>query len=279
MEIYRNFPEEVTIAVPTTIMFVDPVTVTGTDGTVHSDVEYVFDATAHTVTLTPPLSAVSYDGQIGVSLTLSDGAEQVEQTQYINVTTPYASQSDIDDPDFTTMDAAKFNRLERFVHKIIDTYTGQRFGLRKGSSRLIVSNNTLVPSERVVSLDSPIIYTGASTTSVAPIMLPRYYDYKADVPVMPSAQYNPFYVERRVRELTVTGTFGYEFVPFDVREAAVILMEEFGCDESLWRDRYLVSMKSSDWRIQYSPEAYVGTGSVNADQLLGKYITAGPVVI
>jgi len=70
----------------------------------------------------------------------------------------------------------------------------------------------------------------------------------------------------------ITGTWGYQAVPQPVREAAKLLINDYACSEQQYRDRYLESVKSADWRLQFTSGAYARTGNVRADQLLYDYV-------
>jgi len=71
---------------------------------------------------------------------------------------------------------------------------------------------------------------------------------------------------------TITGAWGYPAVPTPVSEAAKLLINDYACGEQAYRDRYLESIKSADWRLQFKEQAYLQTGNVRADQLLNNYI-------
>lgn len=71
---------------------------------------------------------------------------------------------------------------------------------------------------------------------------------------------------------TITGTWGWPEVPIAVKEAAKLLVNDYGCADSLYRDRYLESVKSADWRLQFNKRAYESTGNVRADQLLDQFV-------
>lgn len=71
---------------------------------------------------------------------------------------------------------------------------------------------------------------------------------------------------------TITGTWGYAAVPAAVSEAAKLLLNDYACSEQAYRDRYLDSIKSADWRLQFNDKAYLRTGNVRADQLLDNYV-------
>ncbi len=71
---------------------------------------------------------------------------------------------------------------------------------------------------------------------------------------------------------TVSGTWGYPAVPLAVVEAAKLLLNDYACSEQAYRDRYLDSIKSADWRLQFNDKAFLHTGNVRADQLLNDYV-------
>lgn len=71
---------------------------------------------------------------------------------------------------------------------------------------------------------------------------------------------------------TITGLWGYSAVPNPVKEAAKLLINDYACSEQMYRDRYLDSIKSADWRLQYNDKAFLHTGNVRADQLLSDFV-------
>lgn len=71
---------------------------------------------------------------------------------------------------------------------------------------------------------------------------------------------------------TITGAWGYNVVPSPVKEAAKLLINDYACSEQMYRDRYLDSIKSADWRLQYNAQAFLQTGNVRADQLLSDFV-------
>jgi hypothetical protein len=80
-------------------------------------------------------------------------------------------------------------------------------------------------------------------------------------------------------EYVVEGVWGYQDVPGDVKQAARLLVQDYSCDESLWRERYIDSVRAGDWRFEFNAQAFAGTGNVQADQILSGYRRATMVVI
>lgn len=77
----------------------------------------------------------------------------------------------------------------------------------------------------------------------------------------------------------ITGLWGYETIPEPVKEAARLLINDYACSEIMYRDRYLESIKSADWRLQFSSRAWQATGNVRADQLLSEFVLLDWAVI
>lgn len=278
MDIYRNTTGIAQFTIPTGTVL--GASIANADGTV---TQLTTETSGSVLSVTVPLSYTKYDGNLRITVKIDDGTgTPVGGTPidfFVNVVTPYFNRYSLDDPDFDNLSDSALAKLERLVRNVINAYTGQSFGLRKGSAEVTWSNGSWVTDERIVTMDpfysnSPVVTYPTSGWSLED----TYYDPKSDT-VLLSSLYNPFKGRPKTQTATITGTFGYEYVPFDVQQAAEILAEEFGCNESLWRDRYLKSMKSADWQVQFDNQAFAGTGSVTADQLLAKYVTTGMVVI
>lgn len=77
----------------------------------------------------------------------------------------------------------------------------------------------------------------------------------------------------------ITGIWGYKDIPEDVKQAARLLIVDYACDESLWRERYINAIKAGDWRIDFNAAAFTGTGNVSVDQILAAYRRTNLVTI
>jgi hypothetical protein len=77
----------------------------------------------------------------------------------------------------------------------------------------------------------------------------------------------------------VTGTYGFNSVPGDVQQAAILLINDFLCQESTWRTKYVQQASMSDFKFTFLGEAFSGTGNAIADRILSRYQTLGMVVI
>jgi hypothetical protein len=290
MEIYRNEQANVDLLVPVTAIpgtFVVEVY----DG---STLLHTFPTVAaitggYRVQL--PFSLVSYDRSFVVKWAF-DYTETTTQhytsETFVEVVTPYVTASEfaaaLPEVDISP---AEFTRLERRIRGVIDNYTGQRFGRYVGTRQTIGSGDTeLKVSDRLIRLDNitgaNIIYSEANVASPGLYTVRGdgwYVGFSAPTPtgdyvfenviMDPDSVYSRGFRDNFV--YNVTGVWGWETVPSQVTEAALILMEDELCPQSEYRDRYLKSISGDGWRYEYVPNAYYGTGSVIADQILAQF--------
>lgn len=277
-EIYRNSINK-GISLDLAGAFINSASITR-DGTVTSG-----EVSGNVVLI--PFSITSNDGPFEIEWNFSVASEDYNLTESHEVVTPLFTKSDLEhDSDLGTLTADQAKRLESLVRKIVEAYTGQAFGLRKGYTLAYGSNNsTLTLSERVASLDD----SGYRVASGGYALFSSQRisdDVNIKVPAQEEAFYNHVHgistsagKFRSGTRYRVYGTFGWTVVPEDVKLAALALAEEFSCDESLWKDRYIKAIRAADWRFDFSEQAFAGTGSVTADHLLAKYIVNRAVVI
>ena len=77
----------------------------------------------------------------------------------------------------------------------------------------------------------------------------------------------------------VTGTYGFNSVPGDVQQAAILLINDLLCQDSIWRTKYVQQASMSDFKFTFFKEAFYGTGNALADRILSRYQTMDMVVI
>lgn len=241
-----------------------------------------------------PYSITYIGGDFEVVWTYEVDDVEYTQKDVHSVVTPLFTAAELAafNAQFVGMAEPKVVELERLCRNIVEGYTGQSFGYEKGTIKVYGMGDTVLLSDkRVVSIDGisvggapygylPYTYRpikngfgieqeqmpreSAVFTSVAPITHPddpSYTMFRNNV---------PYYI---------TGIFGWFSVPSDVKQAALILAEEFSCREATWRDRYLKAVTAADWRFDFHNKAFYGTGSVSVDQILAKYIVSAMAII
>lgn len=236
---------------------------------------------------TAALPFQQYDGQMAVTwnfIITSSGSYSI--TQYYDVVTPLISISQVssivDDEEWTNDD---YIGLESNVRNIIQSHTGQKFGMFSGTKTVYgQGQSSLSLPERLIDLTS---ITGYPYPSLLLIRGDGWYletkdigipevraDFDgfnlAEVPIVaPYSQSLRNFNQNQA--YNITGKWGWNSVPQGVYEAAKLLVNDYAGD-TLYRDRYLVSMTAADWRIQFTNGAFAKTGNVRADQLLSPYV-------
>jgi hypothetical protein len=246
---------------------------------------------------TLPLTWVetAFDGKL--SITWSD-ADDFERTQRIDVVTPLVSLSRLRTLfEGENKSDEELSELENTVRVFIEAYCRQDFGFFIGSRQFRgTGNNTIMLEQRLNKLTAfsggwPGYLKISSDGWTLTVVPENLLDLK-QAPPEELLTGNTFFVggvirvpEQYIRRFnegtvyTVTGEWGYDTVPDEVQEAAMLLANDFACSEVLYRDRYLESIKIQQDTITYSPGAFRGTGNARADLLLAKYRRSGMVII
>lgn len=241
-----------------------------------------------------PYSLTHMDGEFTAKWAYTVGGDTYSRSQTYKVVTPLFTQTELTDFNgtFVSLDEDAVVRLERLVREVIESHTGQSFGYREGTLKVNASRTgtVLQTNERVISvagvnisglaLPYPIAYrpikTGFGIESAG-----GGWDGSTYVTAGPIT--DP-YVSQKAgfvsgNEYVITGAFGWEAIPTDIKDAALLLAELFSCNEATWRDRYLKSVMAADWRFEFDGRAFSGTGSVTVDNLLAKYIVGTMAII
>ncbi|QWT29924.1 head-to-tail adaptor [Streptomyces phage TunaTartare] len=306
MEIYRNELANVDLKVPVTAVN-GTFEVTAYEG---NTLLYTFATVAqipggYRVVL--PFSLVQADKSIQIrwkfNYVENSLTKTYNYTTAVDVVTPYVTLDEIKEaiPEVLTMfDTTErmdleLKRLERRIRGVIDNFTGQSFGRYVGTREVIGSGDEeLKLSDRLVTLEnitgSNIIYSDDGIASPG-LYTSRgdgwYVGFSAPIPtgdyVFENVIRDPDSVYKRgFRDnvvYTITGVWGWDDVPPEVKEAALSLCEDELCPQSEYRDRYLKSISGDGWRYEFNPNAYYGTGSVIADQLLEPFRRSTMTVI
>jgi hypothetical protein len=251
--------------------------------------------------VTLPFSLVQSDKSIEIRWKFnyleSSGTKTYSNVTRVDVVTPYVTLDEIKSAisEAEQFSDAELIRLERRIRGVIDNYTGQSFGRYIGTRDVVgTGDEELRTQDRLIRLDnvvgSNIIYSEDGISSPG-LYTSRgdgwYVGFSAPIPtgdyVFENVIRDPDSVYARgFRDnvvYTITGVWGWDDVPAEVKEAALILCEDELCPQSEYRDRYLKSISGDGWRYEFNPNAYYGTGSVIADQLLDQFRRSTMTVI
>ena len=252
-------------------------------------------------TVPVPYAITKTDGPFWVKWYFTlEGGEHIRVEEH-QIVTPYFTQAQLVawDGDFGALTSDRVKYLEGLIRHIIETYTNQVFGLREGSVTMLGNGgSSLYSPERILQLTGVSAAHGVINDGygVGYGLGGGYVD--PDAVVFPNDSFNTQAVNvkipieeeiayggytagkfRRGIAYPISGYFGWASVPEAVKAAALQLAEAFTCDESLWRERYIKSVRAADWRFDFSEEAFRSTGSLVADQLLDPYVRIGFAVV
>lgn len=292
IEIYRNSAERlVSLKVPLT-------PVGAVDVSIYADGEFLYEVnTINAITggysFNLPFFLAQYDRDLDIEWKfeyIEDSVTyQYENMTPVRVITPILSIEEVQQisPDLDE-EAAKI--VESQVRHIITSITNQSFGYYVGK-KIILGNG-----ERSIRLPDKLIdFSGIETNEY--VYNPYAYTIKSDgwylaqntasllsIKEMPpessldngpvittpyAAYYSGF--KRNLRYI-VDGRWGYLAVPPDVKLAARLMVEDYACPEVVYRDKFLESIKSGDWRLQFNSQHWENTGNVRANMLLAPYV-------
>lgn len=237
-----------------------------------------------------------YDGQLNILWQNED--ENFTRKTSVDVITPLVSLSKLQtlfsDTNWSNPELAE---LENSVRVYIQNYTGQQFGYEVGTYSVIGTGekkvalpHRLIRATEIsggapatyftVSNNGWYLYLGNPNWLTIKEMPPE--EYVDNVQIVSGVIYVPDTYWKQFRagvKYFITGEWGYYTVPEDVQEAAMLLANDFACGDSLYRDRYLDSIKFSDSNMTFNAGAFRGTGNARADQLLSPYRRESMVII
>ncbi len=238
-----------------------------------------------------------FDGELKVIWAGDDEGFPFERVQDVQVVSPIVAISRLRTLFIdTNRSEQELRELERAARLVIEAHTGQKFGHEVGVKRVVGTGEKRIPlpnrlhklytvtdgaaSYFNVSTDGWYLYTSWKNYLTIKEMPPE--EFISDVTMVsgvihvPDTYWKKFH---RGTSYVIEGEWGYPTVPEDVQEAALLLANDFGNGESLYRDRYLEAIKSGDWNLTFSSGAFRGTGNARADSLLEKYCRQGMVII
>lgn len=244
-------------------------------------------------TLELPWQATQYDGALTVVWT----ATGFERKQTVTVRSPIVPLSRLRTLFLdTNWGDTELSEIENNARLVIEAHTGQSFGYEVGVKYVTgTGEKKMALPQRLnrlytvtggpvtyfsVSADGWYLYTSYKNWLGIKEMPPEEYmpetTLVGGVIHVPDVYWKQFH---RGTSYAVEGEWGYPEVPEDVQEAALILANDFGTGENLYRDRYLEAIKAGDWNLTFSQGAYSGTGNARVDNLLDKYRRQGMVII
>ncbi len=207
--------------------------------------------------------------------------------------------SDPSDPNYKSY--FEIAEAERYARKVIENYTGQAFSLYDDVHTVYGAGADVLPlpfkladlhelyENDILLVDNinninnwnynTIISESGFGIRINRANMLDNTVYVANGMVPPSINYSYNGAFGKDNVYRVAGRYGWEQVPDEVELAAIALMKDYFSKDKVWRDKYMKSISTFDWKFEYEAETYRGTGNVYVDQILLPYVINQMVVI
>lgn len=246
------------------------------------------DTGVYTVTYGQQSSGIYYLNSSGIhraTFTYSVSGTEYTQSQYINVYTPYTTQSSFESefPELSSMITSSFETYESKVRNIIDVYCGQTFGYYDDKSISITGSNHTslhlpvpIRTLRKVTIDpgevtEEVIHdsTDSSLLNIEKVKV-GYNDSSYFIRYKPDSE-NPKRKFKEYATYKIEGDFGWPYVPENVEQAAKLLIADIVSDDSAYRRHGIYSVDMDIVKYRTKDSFYESTGNIEADMLLMDY--------
>lgn len=213
------------------------------------------------------------------SYMLEDVSDTIEKQEKLRVVKPYVDYHVFQDI-YGDIDYREFKQSERIVRGVIDSHCRQRFGRLNeymytlngsGHDVLELPDRLIKLHEvRVADTDSEFYnineYVTADEDEKYRIRRKQWDAFRAGMnPVSRTAIFRAGSIYK------VIGDWGWESLPAEVNKAAEILLNDYQCADSRYREKFIQNIRAADWRMEFAVTGNETTGNANADILLADY--------
>lgn len=223
-----------------------------------------------------------------------DAADSVVSTEHYSCYMPVVTSSEFfNENELLEAYSDDFAKIERLVRLMIQNYTGQRFGPYVGKTMVVEGDggDSLELPVRIVALTGVLNNFGDDITELvqispgSPDLLIKnsrfagaYYHYLNDgYDVKRDIFWDRMNLFSRKYIFTVSGDWGWAYVPQEVSEAAKLLVQEFLGEDDIaeMRRKGVFETQLGDFSLRLNADQWGSTGNTAADNLLGAYVNMG----
>lgn len=296
MEVPKGYISKITVPVPEALT----ATITVTNGGITIP-PFTAIAADTLLEVELPYAATHAEANLNVAVAFTVGGNPYVKNVKVEVVTPYVELHEVKKIIGGTPSDEECFEAEQAARLVINAHTGQSFGLFEGTYTVMGNFDAALPMPAHVVSISKIdegAYTRYDTSdgdednwlgkgffeiTGTGWFLKRtnwgnstwnadfeWSQYTSDPITYPASTRSTTFANDVI--YTVTGVFGYETVPPAIHDAAALLVNDYACADREYRERYLESIKSADWRIQFNRGAFRRTGNARADKLLSPYV-------
>jgi hypothetical protein len=215
------------------------------------------------------------------------------QNRIFNVYTPYITYEEFFEeyPELEEGFGAKFEKSERQVRNIINTFTGQSFDAVYDKTILMNGGNTenlhlplpIYTLKRVIAdvgtTDEEIIHDSSDPTldNLEKIRT-QPFNFSSSYYI----RWKKFFVDsinvmlytnkfKPKTTYSIYGDFGWQYVPDNVTQAAALILADMMNDDSMYRRHGFFAVDLDIVKLQSKNSFYESTGNIDADTLLMDY--------
>ena len=237
-----------------------------------------------------------YDRSLRIDIDLIFPTRYEQDHIYIDVVRPFVTSTEMSDyfaktPQsgiYDSIDPEYLVLLEKKVRYLIQSITGDPFRFEYKTVNAFGANTDLLHlGERIESFDKiiyddylvydstedPIIDELGATIGIAP----SKYAIKVVAEGVNISEWvdqnpikNPSYFGKDSAYL-VRGEYGWRELPEDIKIATYDLINDMVCNDYIYRNKGLKSMKNDSFDIQFADGMLNGTGNLYVDKVLEKY--------
>jgi hypothetical protein len=229
--------------------------------------------------LTLPPSKTSTLGRYQVTWTYTVSGVTNTRTTFYEVVVAHVTASEIrsEVPELANKTDDEIYRKERLARQIIETYCNQRFTFELGKTYKVLGTgrNTLLLPNRIFTLTS--VKAGADTVEDITAYVEIHDDYHlrwAQAPwgVDLAREFFDTYLFKKNEVYRVTGDWGWQYVPEEVKLATIYLIKDYFTDDYVLRQHGIISANIGDESYRFADELWPSTGNVDVDALLSNYV-------
>lgn len=244
-----------------------------------------------------PLPLSDTEEMYRATWTFTLGGEVGTWEQILSVVSPYTTPAAVldrypNDEGLAGRTWEEIRDAERTVRHVINSFTGQSFSLEANRTHEVrgTGGTELYLPKRIVRLISVQgldgRYYGAEINDASRSSLRKTDD------ILPYSAYTDgatlygapvgLRSHRRIwREAVyrVTGDWGWEYIPAEVSEAAILLVRDSFAPDSKYFEMYVDNIRAADWRMEFAKTGDKTTGNARADLLLSRFHRANWVII
>ena len=238
------------------------------------------------------LYILNSSGKYRADFTYTVSGTSYTQSQIFSVYAPYVTYEEFFEeyPELEETFGSKFDKSERQVRNIVNTFTGQSFDPYYNKTIFMHGSN----SENL-HLPLPLFNLKKVVTDVGTTMEEVIHDVDNNITNIEKVRSQPFnfestYFLRWKKSLldtinvmlytnkfkpkttyTVLGDYGWQYVPENVKQASILIIADMLNDDSTYRRHGFYAVDLDIVKLQTKQSFYESTGNIDADTLLMDY--------